>query len=247
MIHAFRSLAATLALAATSVAGGSDFYDCGLLIPEPGCVAIFQTSQGAHVHLDNLGGFQVGDHVEVIGTLISCTAPCGNTGFCVIGATLAVCAPGPAGDPFCFGDSVSGTSCPCGNQAAVGSDTGCVNSSGVGARLETTGTRFFSFDDLGFTLSGGRANQPSLLLQGESQQVLPFKDGIYCLGNPTERVEVIALDASGNGASQASIITGGNLPGPGITRYYQQWYRDPQLSPCGTGSNFSNAVQVDWI
>ena len=30
------------------------------------------------------------------------------------------------------------------------------------------------------------------------------------------------------------------------TRDYQLWFRDG-MGPCGTGSNLSNAVQVDWM
>jgi hypothetical protein len=113
--------------------------------------------------------------------------------------------------------------------------------------LTEIGTRFVVNDDLGFTLSGGRPHQPSLLVQGEGRQLLTFKDGLFCLANPTERIEVILLDANGEGASSSSIVTNGAILGPGTTRFYQQWYRDPQLSPCGSGSNFSNGVQIDWI
>ena len=234
------------ALTPLAAAGGTDFIDCGQLVSVSGCPTLFQDSQGFLHLLDDTGGYFPGDQVEVAGSLTTCSVPCGATGSCVIGATLLPCSPGPPGTPFCFGDGTAGA-CPCGNQSPLGSEAGCANSTGLGAELVATGTPFFTADDLGFVLSGGRPNQPSLLVQGEAQQSLPFKDGLFCLANPTERVEVIFLDAGGGGASQSSIVTNGAVPGPGVSRYYQQWYRDPQLSPCGTGSNFSNGVQVNWI
>ena len=55
------------------------------------------------------------------------------------------------------------------------------------------------------------------------------------------------LDRDGSGSTEGSIVTQGKV-NPGDTRYYQQWFRDPNgFSPCGSGSNFTNAVRVDWL
>jgi hypothetical protein len=240
-------IVATHGLGSVALAGGRDFYDCGQLVAVAGCPTLIQDSQGLLHQLDDLNGYQVGDQVEVTGKLVTCSVPCGGTGTCVVGAFVVPCSAGPTGTSFYFGDGTSGLGRPCANQSALGAGEGCVNSTGIGARLTATGSPLFVDDDLGFLLNGGRPNQPRLLVQGEGQQVLPFKDGIFCLSNPTERVEVVILDGSGSGSTSSSMVTNGAIPGPGATRYYQQWYRDPQLSPCGSGSNFSNAVQVDWI
>ncbi|MCA8979609.1 MAG: hypothetical protein KDC14_06250, partial [Planctomycetes bacterium] len=96
-----------------------------------------------------------------------------------------------------------------------------------------------------FFVSGARPNQPGVLIQGATQVVTPFRDGILCTGNPTERLETIFTDATGAGASASSIVTEGAVS-VGDTRVYQFWYRDPQLSPCGTGSNFTSGLSVDW-
>lgn len=148
------------------------------------------------------------------------------------------------GTPFCFGDG-SGASCPCANFGA--SDEGCASSSGHGASLLALGSDFVSDDFLVLMAVNARPGMPGLFLQGASQIETPFKDGLLCMGNPTERLQVVFTDANGTAISTASIVTEGNVSA-GDTRFYQYWFRDSGgVSPCGTGSNFTSAVELDWF
>ena len=145
---------------------------------------------------------------------------------------------------MCFGDGSSGA-CPCGNSAAPGE--GCRNSTGVGGRLAASGSALVSNDDLVLHASQCRPNRNGVFLQGTTAIAAPFKDGILCMGNPTERLEFITLDAAGNGSSTASIVTEG-LVTPGVTRYYQFWFRDGGgQSVCGQNSNLTSGLRVDWL
>ena len=133
------------------------------------------------------------------------------------------------------------------DDSVFGSGEGCVSSLGIGAILTAHGTNVVADDDVEFQISQARPNTTSMLVQGRTTQITPFKDGLFCKGNPTERMKVVTLDASGTGATSGSIVTEGNVI-PGQTYYYQQWYRDPGgVGPCGTGSNFTQGLTISWI
>ena len=144
-------------------------------------------------------------------------------------------------------DNSDGGACPCANTPAVGVPGGCLNSTGQGAVLAEFGIASLTVRSLELAVTGARPNQPGMFVQGSTAVSVPFKDGRLCTGNPTERLEVAFTDAAGSAVSTTDIATEGNLPGGFPERYYQYWYRDPQLSPCGTGSNFSNALEITWL
>lgn len=145
---------------------------------------------------------------------------------------------------ICEGDG-SVIACPCANESVLGSGEGCRNSQGHGAILSVTGSLTVAGADTAFSATQARPSQPGMILQGAAFQSIVFKDGILCMGNPTERVEVAFTNAFGNAQTAGDIAANGNVS-PGQTRYYQYWYRDPALSPCGNGSNFSQGLQIDW-
>jgi hypothetical protein len=145
-----------------------------------------------------------------------------------------------------FCDATDGA-CPCANDPVPGTPGGCLNSTGQGAVLGESGVATLSGSTLVFHISGARPSQPGMFLQGSTAISLPFRDGRLCMGNPTERLEVAFTDASGNAISTVDISAAGSLFAAQPLRYYQYWYRDPQVSPCGTGSNFSNALEITWL
>lgn len=156
--------------------------------------------------------------------------------------------PDPFTGPFCFGDGgtdpvLGAMICPCGNESTPGSGEGCRHRQGQGATFTMLGGTSVAANTLAFRIGGARANQPSMLVEGSVRTKVPFKDGILCAGNPTRRMEVLFLDASG-AATTSPIVA--NSPGltPGSYRVYQTWYRDPGGSTCGSGSNFTPAYAV---
>ena len=108
----------------------------------------------------------------------------------------------------------------------------------------------------GYDLNGGNKSSAQTIARSYLDEFVSQMNtevaGRYLFGGQntdTKPVETIAhiLDGDGAGSTTGSIVTGGGVS-PGETRYYQQWYRDPGgVSPCGFGSNFSNALQIDWI
>lgn len=146
----------------------------------------------------------------------------------------------------CFGDGADGVDCPCGNASVLGSRSGCAHSLGLGASLSATGSTLFADDELVLHVSAARAGQPAMFVQGTAPLALPFKDGKLCVGGSTERLEFATLDGTGAASTLQSVAASGAVPGPGVERRYQAWFRDPAASPCGSGSNLTNALRVQW-
>lgn len=152
---------------------------------------------------------------------------------------------------FCIGyeaggwDAGSPVGCPCLNNGNFSNREGCRNSQGHGAVLDVTGSREVALGDTVFHLSQARPNQPAMLLEGRTFAPQLFRDGAYCLGNPTTRVTTFFTDGAGLGQTAVDVAarTGAR---PGDWPYYQIWYRDPAISTCGTGSNFTQGVRVLW-
>ena len=156
---------------------------------------------------------------------------------------------------YCGGGTTFLTSCPCGNPGGVG--RGCNNSINTGGGLLTaSGTSSFSGDTLHFVQSGELASSLSIFLQGNANAAngIVFGDGVRCATGTLKRL--YTHNASG-GTVQAPVggdpnvhtrsAALGDTITTGSARYYQVYYRDPNLAFCSAGFNVGNAQAVTWI
>jgi hypothetical protein len=159
---------------------------------------------------------------------------------------------------FCFGDSSLSTPCPCGNAGLTGH--GCDNSLHTGgAVLSAVGQASLASDTLVLTSSGELPNALSIFLQGDNNTPngAVFGDGVRCVGGNLKRLYVenavgglVTAPTSGDPSiSNQSALLGDSITS-GATRYYQVYYRDPDLAFCptppGNSWNVSSGLVVVW-
>ena len=150
------------------------------------------------------------------------------------------------GSLYCFGDG-AGAPCPCGNQGNP--DAGCTNSGGSGAQLLAQGSASVSAGNLALSASLLVPGQAGLFFQGTADinggSGSLFGDGLRCVGGNVTRLEVRMANSAGHSATTLPIAATVGV-GPGDVRHYQLWYRDSVASPCGTGFNLSNGLEISW-
>jgi hypothetical protein len=153
--------------------------------------------------------------------------------------------------PYCFGDGV-GTPCPCGNDAPVGSGTGCLNSLGTGGLLVVSGTASIGSDTLVLTGSG-MPNSFVVYIQGTlasgSGAGVVFGDGKICVTGSLQRLGTELNSGGGSNlpslANPIPLAVRGAVTTPGI-RNYQIYYRNPTPFCTAATFNLTNAVSVTW-
>lgn len=164
-------------------------------------------------------------------------------------STFSFIVPGGSGfTRYCFGDGTA-VNCPCANNAS--GERGCAHSGGFGAQLTGIGTADAVADLLTFAASDLVPGQPALLFSARNrvtsaQPAFLFGDGFRCAGGQLARLGVQNADGAGAAAWGPGLRALGGW-GPGDTRRFQAWYRDPQGSPCGAGFNTTNGVEVDFL
>jgi hypothetical protein len=256
MIRQLFALAAVLGVLCLP-APAQVFYDqCGMLVVDPWCppgppeVVFHEDNSGRFVALLNTGGFMIGDHVRLQqlspGTLIidgECAAS-----VLFVNTLLTACP--TVGTPFASGDG-SGTACPCGNASAVGSNRGCMNSTGESGLLLATGGPSVSADTL--LLAGyGMPDGPALYIQGSTQlsggSGVVFGDGLLGTGGAIVRLG-IRMNISGASTfppvgDPSLSVSGGAAPGSIV--HYQVFYRDSATFCLSPTFNLTNALTITW-
>jgi hypothetical protein len=156
----------------------------------------------------------------------------------------------PPGTPYCFGDG-SGTACPCGNASAVGSDSGCLSSLGVGGKLVAAGSASLANDTVVLT-GTDMPSSSALYFQGTAQQSAGagavFGDGLRCASGSIVRLGSTTNVAGTShypfaGAPPVSVK--GAVTAPGV-RTYQLWYRNAAAFCTPSTFNLTNGWALTW-
>ncbi len=130
-------------------------------------------------------------------------------------------------------------------------DAGCANSTGAGALLSAQGIP--ANGDVDLLVEGAIPDQFALFFEAENEIHAPFGDGYLCAYGNLIRFTQIPIQVEWDGTTAFGPCFGwptipevtGVVPGSGVTKRYQLWYRDP-TGPCGTGSNTTNALAITW-
>jgi hypothetical protein len=160
------------------------------------------------------------------------------------------------GTIFCAGDGTLATPCPCNNHGIAGH--GCASSQvPSGASLVATGTT--QPDTLVLEASQMLPNVLNIFLQGDASTAsgITFGDGVRCASGQLFRLgEKHAVGGAahypeaGDLSITARSAALGTPIAPGASRYYQTYYRDPNLAFCpdppGNSWNVTNGVAVTW-
>jgi hypothetical protein len=156
---------------------------------------------------------------------------------------------------FCFGDG-SVAPCPCANPGVPG--RGCENSAITGGAL-LVGSGTISPDTVLLSAAGMPPGVSAMLLQGDARlnDSAPFGDGLRCVAGQILRMYVgsavggaITEPTAGAPTISARSAALGYPISPGAVRFYQSYYRDPQVgfcpAPAGNLWNVTNGVRIVW-
>ena len=220
--------------------------------PESGVARLFELMPGGgHTELasfvgcDTRGFQSFGASLALDGDRCLVGAPRQDDLFTDSGAAYVFAIQDGDFERFGFGDG-SGRSCPCANASDTGSETGCVNSAGLGARLEALESSSAMTDSLLLRACNLPPGVPALLFSGTTRlQGALFGDGLRVVGGSTKRLGVRLADARGGATWGPGLAAAAGFVA-GDVRHFQVWYRDALGGPCGNSFNLSSGVTVNF-
>ncbi|MFT5733086.1 MAG: subtilisin family serine protease [Planctomycetota bacterium] len=119
------------------------------------------------------------------------------------------------------------------------------NSTGFSSNISAQGSATVADNDFTLTAEGLPASSFGIYFFGADQVYSPAQNGFICVGGSLLRIlPAVQADAQGVATSAVDLtvpIVAANLV-PGASLNFQLWHRDS----VGTGSNFSNALNVLW-
>jgi hypothetical protein len=147
---------------------------------------------------------------------------------------------------YCLGHADFGTRCPCGNDAALTERSGCLNSTGIGAYLDSVTIASISNGSIVLGGSGMPPNSNALYFQGTAAIAggdgSAFGDGLRCVGGAVVRLGIVQNSSSGT-SNRSAPATGLSV---GSTRFYQAWYRNAAAFCTASTFNLTNGVAATW-
>ncbi len=156
------------------------------------------------------------------------------------------------GHAFCFGDGLDPnvtTPCPCANAGSPGH--GCASSANSnGALLSASGSP--ALDTVVLAGSDMPFSAACIYLQGDAFDDLVFGDGVRCAGGSLIRLRTKINSAGASSfPDSADTVTvsqrGAVIPGSGVTRLYQVYYRNAAPAFCPPATfNASNGWLLAW-
>jgi trimeric autotransporter adhesin len=169
----------------------------------------------------------------------------------VVGNIGRIEACGALGSALCFGDG-SGTPCPRGNHSALGANSGCLNSLGVGGKLVAQGDARITNDT--FVLSGTSMPNESVLYFASRDSITGgagtvFGDGLRSAATNPVRLGTTTNVGGGStlpNATQPTPLSQLDRIAPGTQRVYQAWYRNAASFCTNAAFNATNAWRVNW-
>jgi hypothetical protein len=156
---------------------------------------------------------------------------------------------------YCSPGAQNVLGCPCSNPPS--GSGGCNNSAATGgAVLSASGTNSIASDALALHQIGEIASALSIVLQGNADIAAgtTFGGGVRCVGGTLKRLYthhasagVVDAPVGSDPSVSARSAALGDTIGACSSRFYQVYYRDPNLGFCPAGFNVGNAVKVLWL